>query len=59
MKRNNVIFGAFGIVAVAAAFVLAPWKSMDSEGAYEQSSLSGIQLQQLFPRNLVMPSPQF
>ncbi len=42
MKRNNVIFGSIGMVAAAALFVVSPWKSTDSKGAYTQESLSSF-----------------
>lgn len=43
MKRNNIIIGAFGVVATAAAFVFAPWESTDSQGSYTQESLSTLE----------------
>jgi hypothetical protein len=42
MKRNNVIIGSVGIVAVAALFAVSPWQSSDSEGSYTQESFSSL-----------------
>lgn len=42
MKRNNVIIGSVGIVAIAALFAVSPWKSNDSVGAYTQESFTSL-----------------
>ncbi len=42
MKRNNLILGAVGLIATAAVFIVSPWGSADSEGAYTQKILSAL-----------------
>lgn len=42
MKRNNLILGSVGIVAIAALFAVSPWKLTDSEGTYTQEAFSSL-----------------
>jgi hypothetical protein len=42
MKRNKLIIGSAGIIAIAAIFAVSPWNFTGSNGLYEQKDLSSL-----------------
>ncbi len=43
MKRNKIILGSVGIIAIAAIAFVGPWNLTDSKGSYEQKDLTSLQ----------------
>ena len=42
MKRNKIIIGSAGIIAIAAIFAVSPWTFNGSQGNYEQKEISSL-----------------
>jgi hypothetical protein len=42
MKRNKLIIGSVGIIAVASIFAVSPWSFNGSEGAYKKKDLASL-----------------
>jgi hypothetical protein len=42
MKRNKIIIGSAGIIAIAAVIAVSPWTFNSSEGSYEQKDLTSF-----------------
>jgi hypothetical protein len=42
MKRNKIIIGSAGIIAIAAVIAVSPWTFTGSEGSYEQKDLTSF-----------------
>ncbi len=42
MKRNKIIIGSAGIIAIAAILAVSPWSFNGNQGSYEQKDLSSL-----------------
>lgn len=43
MKRNKLLIGSAGLVAIAAIFAVSPWSFNNSEGSYSQKDLPSLE----------------